>query len=608
MLDRSDMRALALVVAAALVAYGAACGGTFVYDDHHSVRDNAAIQDLANVPAYFADVDLFSALRNRMYRPVLLTTFALNHALGGLEPLVYKLTNLLLHATCAGLLFALARRLGALRLGALCAATLFGVHPLASEAVNMVSGRSELLVTAAVLGALHCHVAAMSGRRGASIATSMCTLVACGTKETGVIVPVLLLALEVVRGGAAPGAWASVRRALPSIGAVLAYLVVRSLLLGTVTVAAPSWDGGADPQTGAGRGLATQLATMAVVLPRCLGLLVVPAGLSLDPPIAFTRDFASWPVIGGIAAVAALAAVGLARPRRAPLAFLGTALALSGSLPWIIVPLNVPLAEHRLYGFLAGSALVAVGWWPRRARAQRPLGAAAAVAIAAFAFLAAERSLLYRDELALWQRTHALNPNSYRACYSIGACLMNQGRLDEARSWTEQALALYPDYVSARRNLAEIHLQLDRHGDPAVAAAMGRWLVAREPRNPFHLLLLSRALAALGERGGRAELFDEAVAVALRANDVAAPKGLVYRTAASARRLQGRLEEALALLDESVARGLDHSSVLLDRCEVLIALSRPQAALADLRRAIVIDPFDPRAARALARMRAAAPR
>ena len=124
-----DRQALVVVLALACLAYSTALFGTFVYDDLHSVRDNPAIRSLLNIPAYFTDVKMFSSLENDMYRPVLLVTFALDYALAGLQAWVYKLTNVLLHAASAGLLFGIARRLGAAVVPAAIGATLFGVHP-----------------------------------------------------------------------------------------------------------------------------------------------------------------------------------------------------------------------------------------------------------------------------------------------------------------------------------------------------------------------------------------------------------------------------------------------------------------------------------------------
>ena len=123
-----EWRAALIPALCAVLAYGVVCLGAFVYDDHHSVADNTALRDLANLPRFFVDATMFSALENNMYRPVLLCSFAFNHLVSGLSAWSFKLTNLLIHAGCAVMLFALARRLGVTRLAAVAGASLFAAQ------------------------------------------------------------------------------------------------------------------------------------------------------------------------------------------------------------------------------------------------------------------------------------------------------------------------------------------------------------------------------------------------------------------------------------------------------------------------------------------------
>ena len=92
---------MAAIVISGILAYVACIWGDFVFDDRHSVSGNPALLSLANVPKFFVDVDMFSALQIRMYRPVLLTSYAMNTAIGGMEPWIFKLNNLLIHIACA---------------------------------------------------------------------------------------------------------------------------------------------------------------------------------------------------------------------------------------------------------------------------------------------------------------------------------------------------------------------------------------------------------------------------------------------------------------------------------------------------------------------------
>lgn len=598
---------LSIVVLAGLLAYGTALAGTFVYDDLHSVRDNPALRDLRRIPEYFWNPATFSALDNRMYRPVLLVTFALDHALGGGAALPFKLTNLLLHVTCACLLVALARRFGAARHVAIGVGLLFATHPLLSEAVNMVSARSELLMYGFVLGALLCHERARSGSRACAWLAGLLTAFAAGAKEPGVVVPALLLLRERAVPAAERGRWReSLARIAPALGCAIAFLVVRRLVLGIATASVPAWSGNGDPLSGGSRGLVAQLATMALLLPRCLFQTLVPTGLSIDPSAPMQTTFWDPFVLSGAVGCCALALA--VWHRGGPLARLGLAIAAAGSLPWIVLPLNVMLAEHRLYGLLAGGSLVLAEFAVRSRVAPVHLLRAATLVGLSFGAVSAIRSLDYRDERVLWEQVVAARPTSTRALCALGIGDLAAGDARTARQRLERAVGFYPRSWRARRYLAMAELALPREeGHCGLALVHAEHVKAQSPHDPFVRLLVAECLAAVGDQTGEVQWYRDAEREALSCLEIAEPKGLVYVTAARMRALAGDLRGALALVDTAIARGLDHSSVRLARCELLERDGRRDEAVAGVQAVLTRDPFDATAHALLARLQRAAP-
>src|SRR4029077_11939329 len=121
----------------------------FVYDDHHTIVTNTSIVRLT---------DLRAIVRHDVTRPLVNLSYAIDRALWGGEPFGFHASSVLLHMLNVALLFALARRLSG-SFAAFAAAALFAVHPMMTEAVGYVSGRSE------VLCAMFFLLALMAGRR-----------------------------------------------------------------------------------------------------------------------------------------------------------------------------------------------------------------------------------------------------------------------------------------------------------------------------------------------------------------------------------------------------------------------------------------------------------
>ena len=128
------MRSRLLLLAAALVAFGASLGSGFHFDDYAIFPDPV----LTSPGGWLAIWSL------RQTRPLTYLTFWLNYQAGGQDPLGYHLFNLALHLGAVMLLYECLRKLLPER-AALLAAALFAVHPIQAEAVNYVWARSIVL-------------------------------------------------------------------------------------------------------------------------------------------------------------------------------------------------------------------------------------------------------------------------------------------------------------------------------------------------------------------------------------------------------------------------------------------------------------------------------
>lgn len=594
------VRACWAIVALACLAYGAAAAGVLVFDDIHSIANNTALRDLGNLGRFWTDPSAFSAGGGRMYRPVVLTTLALDLAATP-APWLLKATNVALHAAVAVLGFLWVCRVTRRLVPSAALGALFAVHPLASEAINLVSARSELLAVAGLLLALHGHLGWLRGGRGIRAITLMLVgaVVACGSKEVGVMAPALCAAQAAwLRASRRSGAWLrdAVVGVLPTLAVAVVYLVARKLLLGEVAVHLLD-RAGDDPQSGGGRSVGVQLATMGALLPWSLWHMVAPWPLSLDPAVAFRTpsDPVAWL---GWGAMAALTLWACRRGSGAAGRRLGVVFAWLLALPWVVVPLNMPLAEHRLYGPMLGVGLAVVAALPRwraaRAPQTRPwlVAAAGAVALLGIA-LSTSQSLRYRDVVGLWQHELAQNPASWRAWWGIGARRLTEGDAPAAVAALASAHAIYPRQVDVLRHYVEALVALpDAVAEPERALACAVRLRQATPDDPWTRTLQAQAHLQRGRVRKDDGAFVAAESEALSCLQIAEPKAYVFRLAAAARRGLRDLDGALAHLDASVARGLAPTEVRLERAALLRELGRIAEARAELRAAQQSAPND----------------
>ncbi|MBN2489608.1 MAG: hypothetical protein JXQ29_02005, partial [Planctomycetes bacterium] len=117
-----------------------------------------------------------------------------------LNPVGFHLTNVLVHALNSLLVFLLVRSLCRRHWVALAAGVLFAVHPIHTESVTWIAGRTDVMATTFYLAAFWCYVRFRnSGSSGALAGGITLALVAALTKEMALPLGVVLLAYELVR-------------------------------------------------------------------------------------------------------------------------------------------------------------------------------------------------------------------------------------------------------------------------------------------------------------------------------------------------------------------------------------------------------------------------
>jgi len=197
------LAAWAILIVVVAYCYSPCLEGPFVYDDTSLVRDNLHIRTLSNFKEWFGSTLLAEEESSRYYRPLVLAAFAADHAIWDFNTFGYHLMNLLWHLLNAGLMAALARRIGWGRGAAYLAAWLFAIHPLHAQAVCYISGRGDVQFLSLSLFACHAFLNAWE-KSGPSIFWNLAgTLLGCAavlTKEMGALILVWVPLLAWLKG------------------------------------------------------------------------------------------------------------------------------------------------------------------------------------------------------------------------------------------------------------------------------------------------------------------------------------------------------------------------------------------------------------------------
>jgi hypothetical protein len=211
-----DLAIAAIVGAAACVAYLPALWTGFTADDFFILARLKQLGGLDHPLGYFGALEFFE-----YYRPLTFLSHALDWQIWRTDPAGFHLTNVLLHAVNAVLVFVLGRRLDGSVTG-LVAGLLFALHPASHEAVYWISARFDLLATCLTLAAF---VLVCGPPRGYLFGLFVFGL-ALLAKESALALPVMVVAWDVILRRLD---WRqAVRRVVPLLLVAAAYAVLRS--------------------------------------------------------------------------------------------------------------------------------------------------------------------------------------------------------------------------------------------------------------------------------------------------------------------------------------------------------------------------------------------
>ena len=487
-----------MVLILTALVYANSLGNLFVWDDSWSIVDNGFIKSWKNLPllfnrAYLTSFQDFGFLGERdigsgeiSYRPVATLSYFIDYSLWGLNPFGYHLTNLLLHLFNLVLLYFFAALLTKEKKTPLLAALLFGLHPLNSEAVAVISFREDLLAFLFFIASLICYMK-LDAFRGIKkgtiyIASLIFFLLALFSKEMALVLPLILVLYDFYFG---MGKYKALSQPLklhkessesrqrrdevscqarnkPKIYYIgyalvcLLYLWVWAVLMrnpGKVMVYL-------------GGNFFTNLFTMIGIIARYIQWVILPLGIHAVVP-----DNASLAVTGftpmvflSIVLIILLLAFAVKKFK--------TSKILSFSIFWFfitllpvsnIVPvLSTIMASRFLYIPLAGFCLSAAVLLLRQKIPSKTTIALIILIIIFYSGLAMQRIRVYKTNTSLWSEMLKYYPQSALAHADMGVVFERNGLLGQAISEYQTAIEIDPGCAKAYFGLGNCYYMQDK--------------------------------------------------------------------------------------------------------------------------------------------------
>ena len=626
-----------LAIVVALVTFAAflpALGNGFVkWDDDVNFLLNPDYRGLGWTQLKW----MFTTFHAGPYQPLCWVSYGLDYVLWGMNPGGYHLTNNLLHACNAVLLYYCGIRLlqlavadtendrTGISLAAAFAALVYAVHPLRVESVAWVTERKDVLSGSFFLLTILLYLqagAAPASRRPRLLAFAWgAYLAALLSKGIVVTLPLVLVLLDIypLRRLSGPSEEWLAPAQRPLWAEKIPFLSM-ALVFGIVGVIGQARHAELRPLET--YGLAARLAQACFGMAFYLGKTLAP--WNLLPLYELPRRFHPYaPQFLFSAAVVLALGIGLFRMRRRwPAGLAAGAYYVVTLLPVLgIIQFGLQLAADRYtylpsmgWALVIGGGLLALRRWRRTGIVSVASRVLAVACVAGLAAMTWRQSLIWRDTETLWRHALSVDPGIVVAHNNLGLELSDQGKLDEAIAHYLQALKIDPLSADAHNNLGRAWLRRERWDDAiyelreavrinprhanaynnlgSALAHKGQWdealasyrqALAVDPGNVTALTNWGDALAGQSRYDEALERYRQALRIKPGHVDA-------YNNMGAVMIKQGRLSEGVLMLQEALRNGPDDATAHFNLATALLNQGRQDEAVEHYRAVLRIDP------------------
>ncbi len=484
--DRTTLLICLVLVLATLAVYWQVYDFSFVLlDDHAYITDNWHVRDgLSLRSVEWA----FTQSYQSNWHPLTWISLMVDAQIGGVDPCVYHVTNVLLHIVNTLLLFGFLLSATRRKWQAGAVALLFAIHPVHVESVAWVTERKDVLSTMFWLLAMLAYLRYVA-RRSVGRYLLVAALFALGLMSKPMLVtfPLTLLLLDawplqrVVEsrkpkvesldpGGSVPSRPFPTHYSLLPLLAEKIPLFAMSAASCVITIMAQT----AALYTVAKLPVGARISNALVAYVSYIIKMLCP--LNLVPMYPHPgRGLPLWQIVGSALLLAAITAIAIKSARRRPYLTFGWLWYVVTLIPVIgLVQVGMQsMADRYTYVPLIGLFIIAAWGVPEVLGALRvtrpsPVWISAGGAVALALMVTAYFQVGYwRDSTALAEHSLAVNDKNYAAHQLRGCAYTEEGDRERAVIEFRKALRLAPYAAETSMNLAETLCDLGRYRESA---------------------------------------------------------------------------------------------------------------------------------------------
>lgn len=447
--------AISVIVFLTFVGYFNSLKNEFVWDDWNFIAENKLIRNLKNAPRFFYDSKSVSVKgSNLIYHPLVTVSYALDYKFWRLNPAGYRFTNLLLHIINGILVYFLLCKIFQNKILSFSISALFCIHPLKTESVTFISGRTDLLATLFLLTGFLFYI---NQKVLFSLISFVLSLL---SKEIGVtLFPIIILYDYFF---AAPGKVAKekIKNLRYRWNIYLPYFIVTSAYLGIRHAVL----GGLFTNEDFSREALFTFYTMSAVFTKYLQLFILPIFQSPLYEFPLFKTFFNYQTLMGFLFLILFILIALQLLKNSRETAFGSFFYLITLLPTAnIIPIWTWMAERYLYLPSIGFFIFVCFGLQHFMKNKIVILISCVLFVSFCMFRTIKRNTDWKNEIALWKATYEVSPLVPRVITNLGIAYFHNEQISLAQEKFKEAIRIDRSYAHAWQGLGECYQKEKRY-------------------------------------------------------------------------------------------------------------------------------------------------